>query len=84
MAGFLGRKKGLEGMRQRRLLIPAPESDTVTTTKSRVARCDGESPVSARRFSRARFSTLTPREREVMALVAAGRLNKQIAWLINS
>jgi FixJ family two-component response regulator len=28
---------------------------------------------------RARLSTLTPREREVMALVVAGRLNKQIA-----
>jgi FixJ family two-component response regulator len=29
---------------------------------------------------RARFETLTPREREVMALVVAGRLNKQIAY----
>jgi FixJ family two-component response regulator len=28
---------------------------------------------------RARFETLTPREREVMALVVSGRLNKQIA-----
>ena len=28
---------------------------------------------------RARFETLTPREREVMALVVVGRLNKQIA-----
>jgi len=27
----------------------------------------------------ARFETLTPREREVMALVVTGRLNKQIA-----
>jgi FixJ family two-component response regulator len=26
-----------------------------------------------------RFESLTPREREVMALVSAGRLNKQIA-----
>jgi FixJ family two-component response regulator len=31
---------------------------------------------------RARFETLTPREREVMALVATGRLNKQIAYEI--
>jgi FixJ family two-component response regulator len=31
---------------------------------------------------RARFETLTPRERAVMALVAAGRLNKQIAYEI--
>jgi len=29
---------------------------------------------------RARFETLTPREREVMALVVTGRLNKQIAY----
>jgi len=29
---------------------------------------------------RARFESLTPREREVMALVVAGRLNKQIAY----
>ena len=31
---------------------------------------------------RARFETLTRREREVMALVVAGRLNKQIAYEI--
>jgi FixJ family two-component response regulator len=31
---------------------------------------------------RSRFETLTPREREVMALVVAGRLNKQIAYEI--
>ena len=31
---------------------------------------------------RARFETLTPREREVMALVVTGRLNKQIAYEI--
>ena len=27
-----------------------------------------------------RFETLTPREREVMALVVTGRLNKQLAY----
>jgi RNA polymerase sigma factor (sigma-70 family) len=31
---------------------------------------------------RERFETLTPRERDVMALVAAGRSNKQIAYEI--
>jgi FixJ family two-component response regulator len=31
---------------------------------------------------RAQFDSLTPREREVMTLVAAGRANKQIAWEI--
>jgi FixJ family two-component response regulator len=29
---------------------------------------------------RSRYQTLTPREREVMALVVSGRLNKQIAY----
>ncbi|MEI9887119.1 MAG: response regulator [Rhizomicrobium sp.] len=33
---------------------------------------------------RAAFQTLTPRERQVMALVAAGRLNKQIAQTIGA
>lgn len=40
------------------------------------ARLESESAVAE---LRARFDTLTPREREVMALVATGRLNKQIA-----
>ena len=31
---------------------------------------------------RARFDSLTPREREVMILVVAGRANKQVAWEI--
>jgi FixJ family two-component response regulator len=36
----------------------------------------------ARASLRARFDSLTPREREVMALVVEGRLNKQIAYEI--
>jgi FixJ family two-component response regulator len=40
------------------------------------ARCQEEGPLAA---LRARFDTLTPREREIMAQVAQGRLNKQIA-----
>jgi FixJ family two-component response regulator len=40
------------------------------------ARRDEEGPLVA---LRARFDTLTPREREIMAQVAQGRLNKQIA-----
>ncbi len=33
--------------------------------------------------TRTRFATLTPREREVMALVTAGRMNKEIAALLD-
>jgi FixJ family two-component response regulator len=40
------------------------------------ARREEEGPLAA---LRARFETLTPREREIMAQVARGRLNKQIA-----
>jgi FixJ family two-component response regulator len=40
------------------------------------ARRQEEGPLAA---LRARFDTLTPREREIMAQVAQGRLNKQIA-----
>jgi FixJ family two-component response regulator len=40
------------------------------------ARLENEKAVAA---LHARFETLTPREREVMTLVATGRLNKQIA-----
>jgi FixJ family two-component response regulator len=43
------------------------------------ARLENEKAVSG---LRARFNTLTSREREVMALVVAGRLNKQIAFEI--
>lgn len=32
---------------------------------------------------RKRFATLTPRERQVMALVTAGKMNKQVAGLLN-
>ncbi|WP_457096166.1 response regulator transcription factor [Lysobacter sp. P5_B9] len=32
---------------------------------------------------RKRFSTLSPRERQVMALVTAGKMNKQVAGLLN-
>ena len=32
---------------------------------------------------RARFETLSPRERQVMALVTAGRMNKQVAGELN-
>jgi FixJ family two-component response regulator len=32
------------------------------------------------RALRARYESLTPREREVMALVVSGLLNKQVGW----
>jgi len=41
------------------------------------ARRQAEAPL---KEVQARFATLTPRERQVMLLVAQGRLNKQVAW----
>src|SRR5262250_2288098 len=49
--GFLVVKKGSKACASVASFIPAPVSDTVTTTKSPVARCDGALPVSTRRFS---------------------------------
>jgi FixJ family two-component response regulator len=51
--------------------------DAVTTALER----DRQRREAAKRLSelRSRFETLTPREREVMALVAAGMMNKQVA-----
>ena len=40
-------------------------------------------PVHAEAFLRSRYETLTSREREVMALVTAGLMNKQIAAQLN-
>jgi FixJ family two-component response regulator len=40
------------------------------------ARCESDKALA---LVRARFESLTPREREIMTYVAAGRLNKQIA-----
>lgn len=51
--------------------------DAVQRALARNAR-DREMKAKARAF-RTRYETLTPREREVMTLVVAGKLNKQIA-----
>ncbi len=42
-------------------------------------RCGSRSSVIAKDALRARFEALTPREREVLAMVVMGRLNKQTA-----
>jgi FixJ family two-component response regulator len=44
------------------------------------SRRDGQLVRAVPRYPLDYFETLTPREREVMALVVAGRLNKQIAY----
>ena len=54
------------------LLFAAIERALARDARERIARAE-------RREWRARYDTLTPREREVMALVVAGKPNKQIA-----
>ena len=51
-----------------------------------VAESTGAAPKSTKEFSRLclRYSSLTPREREVMALVVKGLLNKQIAAVLGT
>ena len=46
-------------------------------TRSNAIECDGSRPRNAR--LEARFESVSPREREVLSLVIAGLLNKQIA-----
>ena len=62
------------------LLKPFRDQDLLDAVASAIqrdqARRDGEKMISDVRM---RFSSLTPREREIMALVASGLLSKQIA-----
>jgi FixJ family two-component response regulator len=63
------------------LLHPADRSALLAAVATAIASARGEA---ARRLEdealRARYATLTRREREVFALVAAGLLNKQVAF----
>jgi FixJ family two-component response regulator len=66
------------------LLKPFRDQDLLDAVASAIqrdqARRDGEKMISDIRM---RFSSLTPREREIMALVASGLLSKQIAAQID-
>ena len=66
------------------LLKPFRDQDLLDAVASAIqrdqARRDGEKMISDVRM---RFSSLTPREREIMALVASGLLSKQIAAQID-
>jgi len=59
---------------------PFDEEEAMAAIRAAV-RLDGERRLLAERLAllRARFDLLTPRERQVMALVTAGKLNKQVA-----
>ena len=59
--------------------MPASGAEKLTEP---IARCVADLTSEERTLARLRadFDALTPREREVMMMVAAGRLNKRIAW----
>jgi FixJ family two-component response regulator len=65
------------------LTKPFREQDMLDAVKLGLERDRGQIE-SDRAFSglKARFDTLTPREREIMALVASGLMNKQVAGKI--
>ena len=63
------------------LTKPFRDQDLLDAIQQGLARdCASRESKKAAATLRARFVTLTPREREVMALVVTGRLNKQIAY----
>jgi FixJ family two-component response regulator len=65
------------------LTKPADPEALLEAIRQAIARADEARALQAQRDSlRARLAALTPRERQVFGLVAAGRLNKQIARLL--
>lgn len=70
-------KRGAEDF----LTKSAPRKDILAAIERAFARDARERDERTRRLeARSRFELLTPREREVLAHVVQGRLNKQIAW----
>jgi RNA polymerase sigma factor (sigma-70 family) len=62
------------------LTKPVQRKELLAAVEAALARQRSHAGAAARRREVAsRFGTLTPREREVLALVVAGRMNKQIA-----
>jgi FixJ family two-component response regulator len=62
---------------------PFEEADAIAVIRA-AARLGGKRRLQAQRLSflQGRFSTLSPRERQVMALVTAGKLNKQVGGVL--
>ena len=59
----------------------APKSDLLNAVSRAISRDAAQRAERAARLAaRERFETLTPREREVLAHVVQGHINKQIAW----
>lgn len=73
--------RALKGGAEDFLTKSAPKKDILAAVERAIARDAREREERTRRLeARARFQLLTPREREVLAHVVQGRLNKQIAW----
>jgi len=73
--------RALKGGAEDFLTKSAPREDILAAVGRAIARDARERQQRTRRLeARARFDLLTKREREVLAHVVQGRLNKQIAW----
>jgi len=83
LTGHGGVRESVQAMRRGAvdfLTKPVQRRELLAAVEEALARQRAQAGSAARRREVAdRFATLTPREREVLALVVAGRLNKQIA-----
>ena len=72
--------RGMKGGAVDFLAKPFRDQDMIDAVVAAVERNrEGRDLTAARKALRARYETLSPREQQVMALVTAGRLNKQAA-----